>query len=942
MMQGILDAAEESGQDRKAWRRMDEHMTEARLQANLQLVANLEHRGALTTAQAQAERLALRQSMARSVQAQRRAGAPQARAHALAMRAATSGGMPPTAINGAGAAPDPLQGMLPGRPLTEAGLDPYSGMTNDGMVSRDQKTGKLAQDSLRNISLFNPDASGALHNWQRLCLPDKLEVRAMRIVQGRRTDDVDEAATEALVTWMAGLGRVYGGGMKSLLHVQLRTLVVGGAIAGELELSDDTRDIVDVHPVSPFAIDFRADKRTGKTWWVYAVSGKQPVALNPEQFTYIPLDPELDRPHGVSMFLPALETHYMLTEVMRSFVRAAKNQGWARLGVKVAYESCYEAACQVLGMNAEAPEDPDKLYTYLRRYLTQIQAEYNRLDSDSAWIHWDWAEPDTIGAEHSGKSLDPQKVLQAIEEVHITALKALPTTLGRQWGQALSTTGSVEHQLFILTAESLRSVLHSWASWVGTQWLRIQGIAAYCVVDQPPLSKEDEAAASSALLARVQAYVLAQQQGWIDSDKAAQDIFKLPAASGAPMVTEAAAARKVQVGGHDGAVGAGKRHGDGLPMHPSVSWATREGGLDDVPAAERKVTEADVNEAVADFYTWARANRPELKGLLDADQEEAQGSSRRWLEDQLVNRAGHQLQRNGNGHQPAGGVPPFAEATRTQLKVRVADLLQQGLDNGQVARTLLAGVRDIDKDGDAEGWRYNRRTHQFRTPDGRFASQGQVRDWMEEYQQNVGERMQATTRRYMQGDISEDTWRGNMRQLLRNGHLTARTMAVGGRKVMEDGDLRAVNVAYQSDLRALRRFAAGIRDGSVTEGQAVFRAGMYAQSNMRDTFDAGVRTVRGEDGWEQGRRVLSGGAAHCMTCLTEAAAGWVPIASLGNIGATDCNGNDKCRMEYRYSPASAVPSRQAWVERTQARDGQGAGQVRAQGPALYLGNMLLA
>lgn len=796
---------------------------------NLQLIDGLLRRGTITEAEAEAYRSALQP--AAPPPAERRTRGPQdplaqIQAVAKAQAQARAAG----AVNVTPASP--LEGMVAGRPLVGHGLEGID-VDREGIATRLKASGKNPQEVLDEISLYNPDASQHISNLLRLCLPGNLVITAYRVVGGKRTKVVDEEATEDIRDWALSpdrIGRVYGGGLQALGIVQLRTLITAGALAAELEPTATLDDIQDVHPVYPLVVDTMVKGRD--VFWVYRHKGAgDPTILSPTQFIYIPLDPLLKQPHGVPMFLPALETHFMLTEVLRSFVRAARNQGWSRLGVKVLYSVCYDAACQALGMSPDQPEDPEALYEYLGRYLTKIQTEYQKLDPDSAWIHWDWAEPDTVGADHAGQSLDPEKAIKAIEQVHISALKALPTTLGRQWGNALSSAGSIEYKLYAATGEALRSALHTFASWVCTQRLRLQGREAYAVVTQPEIRKDELGIEADAFLKRVTGYQLAVAAGFTDNERAALDLFGAPPAAPGPVAPPPSAESMRDI-----------EYQDELSTLRVPA----------IPAEDQRVTAQDV-ERSTDFYDYLR-------------------------------------QRGSPASRKALGI---LEATQISP-----------------ARSLLlggSGTRADEGEDEGDGWAYNRRTHRYRTPDGRYASPGQIRGYLDEYLGDIAARNAEATRQLAEGGISQARYLQETRERLKEAHITARAMAVGGRSVMGRADLAAIDVGYGRDIRALQRMAGRLEDGVITPAQAVGQSMQYGQASVRRTFDTGAREVRANDTWEQGRRVLTPGAEHCDTCLREAAASWVGIDRLGAIGATDCGGNDACSFEYRYRPSKASP-----------------------------------
>jgi hypothetical protein len=147
------------------------------------------------------------------------------------------------------------------------------------------------------------------------------------------------------------------------------------------------------------------------------------------------------------------------------------------------------------------------------------------------------------------------------------------------------------------------------------------------------------------------------------------------------------------------------------------------------------------------------------------------------------------------------------------------------------------------------------------------------------------------------GRISLEAWRMEMRTLIKQGHLTAATIARGGRLAMGPAAYGRVGAAVRDEYAYLEAWVDEIRAGWTLDGRLTSRAALYMNA-ARTTFhqtQAAEMLVRG---MTLERSVLHP-AEHCAQCVAEAEAGYRPIGVMVPIGERTCGRNCKCTVVYQ-------------------------------------------
>ena len=162
-------------------------------------------------------------------------------------------------------------------------------------------------------------------------------------------------------------------------------------------------------------------------------------------------------------------------------------------------------------------------------------------------------------------------------------------------------------------------------------------------------------------------------------------------------------------------------------------------------------------------------------------------------------------------------------------------------------------------------------------------------------------RMRALTEREVAGDISRATWELAMRDEVTALHRTMAIMARGGKDQMRAQDWGRVGQVIAKQNEYLNQFGSQVAHGQVSEEQQLARSELYANSAF-STYENGVAVRQSESGVERGRRVLEDGAAHCADCEDFATEEFIPIEEIVPIGASECQANCRCTIEYEGRP----------------------------------------
>lgn len=119
-----------------------------------------------------------------------------------------------------------------------------------------------------------------------------------------------------------------------------------------------------------------------------------------------------------------------------------------------------------------------------------------------------------------------------------------------------------------------------------------------------------------------------------------------------------------------------------------------------------------------------------------------------------------------------------------------------------------------------------------------FVSESVIAAELAAHQTATAATLQSLTADVFAGNISIEEWQAAVALELKNAALAQAAFANGGFANMTQADFGRVGQMLREQYGFLNNFAQGVADGSITEGQAGVRIGMYSDSTEAAYWDA--------------------------------------------------------------------------------------------------------
>lgn len=388
---------------------------------------------------------------------------------------------------------------------------------DDGIVQRDELRSADIMEKLRIIRDINPDASMAAWNLLRLG-NNSHEVEVQK-----PSGAVDKRATDLLNDYAKRLGKMYGGGVDQLINVLLLTSYTQGAIALEVEIAENVKDIVDFHAVDPMGLDYKRNKDTGELELVQKQADGTYKVLNPETVFYYPFDPDIGNPFGRSPMTPILQIVFFQVQVLQDLQKVVHHQGHPRFDISVMEEAIIENIPEHI-----KNQGPEVVRDFVQGYIEDVQEQMSNLEPDSDFFHTDSIKVDFAGGNQGGQMLDVQRLMAVINQQIVTSLKQLPILLGRNEGTT-ETHGSIQWQIYVKGIESIQRGVKRLLERAYNVVLQVNGIQGSAHLTFETLQTSDRKTDAEAESIETATKILQVNQGWIDNDEASNEMVGHPA-----------------------------------------------------------------------------------------------------------------------------------------------------------------------------------------------------------------------------------------------------------------------------------------------------------------------------------------------------------------------------------------------------------------------------
>lgn len=424
-----------------------------------------------------------------------------------------------------------------GRTTQPTNFNPFAGMPYafvprrllSGLDLTQSRPGDFAPWQLMQI-LADSHTDVGLAVWNFLRLGSRGFSYTVQTLAGQ-DDDEGKALLDSLTP---ALNAKYGG-LHSLHKQWLLSWYFYGAVCGELALTQDLNNVLDIFPVNPFTILFRRDAAT-QAWVMYqqqlygmgtgragqiAGTGSATSApeggyrqLNDTLVSYTPCDPTIDDPYGRMPSGTVINEVFFDIGFLADLKKIVHGAAIPRYVVKI-IEEILAKSCPVAIKN-----DPNKYSAWLDDRFAETQAAFNDLEPDEAFVVFDSVEIGIPTAQGGSNVLALVDTLsRVIERRLIKALKMLPILMASN-ESTTETHGSVQFEIFAEGIADAQQAISAMCARMFTLMLQVHGRQCRVTCEFASIHTADRLLAANAENKEIVNELLKWAAGFQDQDAA--------------------------------------------------------------------------------------------------------------------------------------------------------------------------------------------------------------------------------------------------------------------------------------------------------------------------------------------------------------------------------------------------------------------------------------
>lgn len=315
---------------------------------------------------------------------------------------------------------------------------------------------------------LSPEMSRGLWDFVRFCSPS-YEWTAVDL----RTGEPNDRARAVVEDAIARIELQHGSFVVLLSQLFVGTFL-RGAIAAELVLDNNGREVVDFIPLDPAVITFQRvnDPERGEVWVKGQDSGNEWIPLNVPTVAYVPIDPLPGQPYGRSVINPAVFTSVFLLSMLHDLRRVIQQQGYPRLDIEIDVDRLMELA------PSDVLSDPDQHRNFINEAVDQIASAYAALEPDHTFVHTDAVKMNRpVGTTDSSSLGAIKPLVEMLERMLTRSLKTVPFLMGSTQSQS-ETQANRQWEAFTASIRNIQELAANVLGNLFTAALEAQGISA--------------------------------------------------------------------------------------------------------------------------------------------------------------------------------------------------------------------------------------------------------------------------------------------------------------------------------------------------------------------------------------------------------------------------------------------------------------------------------
>lgn len=375
------------------------------------------------------------------------------------------------------------------------------------------------------LKKVNPDVSMAVWNFVRLANQGH-EMHFYSLDGKTRMTEIEDKWRE----FAARINEISNSGLDGLIDQLHYSSFLLGAMSVEAEVTPKRNDIYDIYPVKPQTIEWEIKEINGrKTWVPYQYNNFTKVYLDKEHanFFWVPADPDIGDPRGTLNLSPVLQAVDFQMQILQDLQAVLHHQGYPKNDISIDIEKLMQIC------PAHIKNDTVKLNEWINGNIENMRKSLENMPPDGDYIHTsDSTINKNVGA-NAARSLDVRAVSELVDTQTLSGLKQMAIFMNRNTGVTESW-GTVQFRIYCSGIQSCQRGSKRIIEEVSRLWLRVNGEQAIPKFTHNTIDWNSEEQRMTVQLMKQEFYAIAQLMGWINSDKAVQEVIGSEKAVGEP------------------------------------------------------------------------------------------------------------------------------------------------------------------------------------------------------------------------------------------------------------------------------------------------------------------------------------------------------------------------------------------------------------------------
>lgn len=402
---------------------------------------------------------------------------------------------------------------------------------NVGDTVEQESQASAILDELRNqsdvgeqievIAAKDPDVSQAVWSFQRLCMQGiNIEIRDLN---GNRLNDAEELFNYQCRFWNT-LGEDGLDGLIDNLH---KTGLLYNIMMIEVVVSSVNENTFSgIYIIDPRTVEFQLEERDGVERWIpYQDQDGDKVDLTQGNVFWVSVNTDITTPTGPYLLESAIPAVDYKLQTIRDSSAVLRRQGYPYNIFSINKERV------VNSLPTSQQNDPDKVKKAIQEAINLASSVAVNREPTQDIVVTDDIEVNRSSNNTASSSVDIRAWLEPIDIQMLNGCKTLGFLMNRNSGTTESW-GTVQMKVITDMVKSFQRKSKRLIEYVGTMWLQLNGYQGTLTVTHKALEYLSEQQMWTAQMQKDNHYKLAEDQGWISTDEAAQGALGVDKASG--------------------------------------------------------------------------------------------------------------------------------------------------------------------------------------------------------------------------------------------------------------------------------------------------------------------------------------------------------------------------------------------------------------------------